>query len=176
MKLFKFAIISLFLMASLSGCTTRYKPVSPREAEVFSRSTFNIYPDDVRKNLAAHRDATMAWAGILKSIEFGDDAENPYSKFVVEHHYFDWLDDSSVQKAHFFLSPRGEGLFQATWPMKKEWDLNAMRQQVVPGSMFVVYGKPKAVKDNIIDLGQAEYARMISKEFYTTEKLDYGRR
>ena len=170
------ALCMMVLGVLLCACTSRYKPVSAWEEKVFSQADFSVYPEDVRREPTAYAGKLVAWPGVLKTIDFADHPTSPTATFVVEHHYFDWITDRGAQRAIYFLSPRGEGLFRATWPMKKEWDLAEMRKLILPGQMMIVYGHPKGLQDEMIDLGQAAYARAIPKDAFTTEILDYGRR
>lgn len=151
-----------------------YKPASPWEQREMVRSTRSVYPDDVRANLAARR-VPVAWAGILRQVEFIGEPARPMLRLTVEHHYFDWIEDRGAQRELYFLSPRGEGTFRCVWPLRREWDMAEMRRITVPGLMAVIYGTPERLDGAVIDLGQASYARLFPPGSYSMGRLDYGR-
>ncbi len=144
-----------------------YEPVSEWERREMGRSSRNTYPDDVRANLAGNR-RPVAWADVLRAVEFFGEPRRPMLRLTIEHRYFDWIDDRSVQRERFFLSRRGEGTFQCVWPLRPEWDVVEMRRITVPGLMAVVYGTPERVDGATIDLGQAAYVRLIPPGLHGT--------
>lgn len=102
----------------LSGCTNRYTPVSEWERSVYDKSSKTVFPRDVIANPQAHHQTLVAWPGVLRSAYYETRVDGQtVVNLVVEHHYFDWLEDRSVQKEIYFLSPRGEGTFKAVWPI-----------------------------------------------------------
>lgn len=175
MKQWPRAVAPLLLLAALAGCTNQYKPVSDWERRVSSESRRDVYPNDVRKDPAAYGNVVVAWAGTLRDAEIIDDPEHPYVILLVEHHYYDWLEDHSTQRQVYFLSPRGEGLFRCTWGFKKDWDREAMRKLITNGDMMVVYGTPQPTSGETIELGRARYVREIPQRLVATDVLDYGR-
>jgi hypothetical protein len=127
----------------------------------------------VRRNPGAYARALVAWPGTLEEVAFDTSAAVPYLRMKIRHHYFSWAVDGTTRK--YWLSPRGEGLFVAAWPLKPEWDLSEMRKLILGGDMVIVYGYPRAVANDVIDLGQAEYVRHIPKNWFRTDVIDYGR-
>ena len=89
------------------------------------RERRDVYPDDVRRDLAAHR-VEVAWAGLSREAVFRGAPAHDVT-VTMEHHYFDWIDDHSARPEHFFLSPRGEGLVRCRWPLDPSWDLERCR-------------------------------------------------
>jgi hypothetical protein len=102
-----------FLLVLLGGCTlphTRtYQPVSPWEKQVFTRANRNVFPDDIRNDLFRSHDALVAWPGVVLASEFVDHEDGIEIQFLLEHHYYHWIEDFSIQRERVFLSPRGEG-------------------------------------------------------------------
>ena len=170
--LFSFAAAISFLIL-LSGCSNEYKPSSPWEQRVYSQSRRDLFPDQVRSDPAAYGNTLVAWTGILVSSEIHR-GDQPCVDLLVEHRFFDWIEDHGTQRQLFYLSPRGQGLFRASWPLKKEWDLDAMAKLIRPGDMMVVYGKPQSNAGGVVDLGQAEYVREIPKQYFADDVLDYA--
>jgi len=158
----------------LSGCTLRYKASSPWEDSVLRKSVFNVYPLDVVREPTKFNGTLVAWAGIIETATFHESSGTPMVEFRIQHHFFDWAMDGTTRK--YWLSPKGEGVICATWPLKPEWSIVQLRQLIQPGDMVVVYGYPKSIReDGAIDFGQAEYVRHIPKDWFRTDVLEYGR-
>jgi hypothetical protein len=166
------------LLCLLSGCfphTRAYQPVSSWEKQVFDRADRNIFPDDVNKSLADYENAVVAWPGIILENKFVEHSDQIEIQFVLEHHYYDWLEDFSVQREKIFLSPRGEGLFRTSWFIKKESNIEEMKKFSSAGNLIIVYGTPTQVDDDKSILLKCIYMRGIDKQWYRTDMLDYGR-
>jgi hypothetical protein len=167
-------IICIALVFFLTGCTLYYTPVSEWEEEAMSKASFDIFPNDVKKDIDAHKLSKIAWAGVVKSYEV-DESTSPYQVvYVLEHHYFSWAIDGTTKK--FWLSPRGEGTFLARWPFQEGWTEEVVRENVKVGDLMVTYGIPQSIMENgYIDLGDAYYMRLFPRQAYRTDVIDYGR-
>jgi hypothetical protein len=167
-------ITVLTLIFLISGCTVYYKPVSPWEEAAMNEASFDIFPNDVKNNIDAHKQSKIAWAGIVKSYEI-DKSTSPYQViYMLEHHYFSWAIDGTTRK--FWLSPRGEGVFIARWPFQEGWIEDTVRENIKINDLMVTYGIPKSItKENHIDLGEAYYMRLFPSQSYRTDVIDYGR-
>ncbi|HET6248887.1 MAG TPA: hypothetical protein VFE47_14415 [Tepidisphaeraceae bacterium] len=164
-----------FIAIALTGCTNDYRPASSWERSVYQTARKDAFPNQVRDQPGNYSNTLVAWVGLLVSGNIhNEDPDHPYVSLVVEHHYYDWLEDHSTQRQRYFLSPRGEGQFRCIWPLKKEWNLDEMRRLIVPGDMMVVYGTPHD-GGVTIDLGEARYVREIPASLVATDILDYGR-
>ncbi|MDC4204579.1 MAG: hypothetical protein MPW14_07480 [Candidatus Manganitrophus sp.] len=168
-------LISLLFL--LAGCphTNYYQPVSSWEKQASDRANRNVFPDDVRNDLAGNSSTVVAWPGVVLNSEFIEHPDNIEVQFVLEHHYYDWLEDHSVQKEKIFLSPRGEGQFKTSWFVKKESNTDEMRKAASPGNLVIVYGTPERVNDDRSISLKSVYIRGIDKQWYRTDVLDYGR-
>ncbi len=171
------ALVSLFV----SGCdfpvfpgSRDYRPISAWEQAEFEKAKRDVYPDDVRKDVTKYQSVVVAWPGIILQSEVHEREDNIEIVFLLEHHYYDWIEDFSIQRARIFLSPRGEGLFQTSWYLRKEANLSDARKAAAPGNLAIVYGIPERTEDSIMIL-KSSYVRGIDKEWYTTDVLDYGR-
>ena len=163
-----YPLIGLFL---LTGCppgpySKAYQGSSETERKLLTEARRDVYPDDVRKEPETFRKATLAWPGVVVSVE--PDPNDPlFSTVVVEHHYWDWIEDHSIQKAKAFLSPRGEGKFVC----------HAERQTLpnveLKNTMTVAYVRPVGVKDQV--LHAACIMRFFPRDWYATDVMDYGR-
>ncbi|WP_437586393.1 hypothetical protein [Sorangium sp. So ce1000] len=161
-------------LPSLAPGSRTYHPVSEQEAAVFARATRDIHPDDVRGNPGRYDKTLVAWAGVLRSYKVSKENDATVLRFDIEHRYFDWIEDSGLQRARYFLSPRGEGAIRAAWSMPLE-AFESISEKVHDGDMFVVYGYPADVRGEIVGLFPTEYVRLIQADLYTDRQLDYGR-
>jgi hypothetical protein len=151
-----------------------YQPTGDPEARVFERAARDVYPDDVRAEPQRYVKILVAWPGILRSHELKKDDDTATLKLTLEHRYFDWIEDFSPRRERYFLSPRGEGTFRATWSMSRA-ALDAMPQTLHKGDMLLVYGYPAEVRDRTVSVNPTEYARVIAGSLYTDKALNYGR-
>jgi hypothetical protein len=177
MRISQLAVL-VSLLCLLSGCfphTRAYHPVSSWEKREFDRANRNVFPDDVRAAPSDHQNTIVVWPGIILDNKFIEHADQIEIQFMLEHHYYDWLEDFSVQREKIFLSPRGEGLFRTSWFIKKESNLEEMKKFAGPGNLIIVYGTPTQVNDDKSILLKCTYMRGIDKQWYRTDMLDYGR-
>ena len=173
--------LSLALLMLLPGClpfphTRTYRPVSSLEKQALERANRNVFPDDVRRALPDHSSTVLAWPGVIVSSEFVEHADKLEITFLLEHHYYSWLEDFSIQRERIFLSPRGEGPFRTSWFVRKEdGDTAAVRSAARPGNLLIVYGSPDQITDDGVISVSAAYIRPIDAQWYRTDVMDYGR-
>ena len=163
------------VLMSQVGCgpsSRTYSPVSEWEERAFSRADREIYPDDVRQDFAAHDSSRIAWPGIVLEADREYNDSTMIIHFTVEHHYYDWIEDFSIQKERIFLSPRGEGNFRTDWYLNPEADTSIVSESI--GNMIIVYGIPTGLVDSVIDV-RAYYVRVIDKPWFATDIFEYGR-
>lgn len=151
-----------------------YQPASPLEAEHLRKADFRVFPDDVRTALEKNKDKMVGWAGIVTDSQIEKNDKEYLIIFTLEHHYFDWIEDDSIQRAKFFLSPRGEGVFKTYWSMPLSFDYEQLKGLVAPGTLLITFGYPVKVEDRIIYL-RPDYVRPYARVLYNTDALDYGR-
>jgi hypothetical protein len=159
----------LFLLL-LTGCpvayTAKYQGSSDTERKLLADARRDIYPDDVRKDPETFRNVTLAWPGIVTSAR-PDPNDTQMSEVVIEHHYWDWVEDHSIQKAKAFLSPRGEG----------EFVCHAERRTVpsveLTTAMAIAYVRPVGIEDQT--LHATCIVRFFPRDWYATDVMDYGR-
>lgn len=154
--------------------TRDYQPISDWEQTEFDRAERDVYPDDVRENPEDYESTVVAWPGTILESTIEEREDNIEAIFLLEHHYYDWLEDFSIQREKVFLSPRGEGLFTTSCLLKKDADLAEIRDASAPENMAIVYGTPDRIEDDVVVV-KSTYIRAIDRQWYTTEILDYGR-
>jgi hypothetical protein len=155
--------------------TTMYRPISGIESLSFQKSDRNIYPNDVRINLNAIKEKMIAWPGIIKQGNFIYADSIIQINLIVQHHYYDWLEDCSTQKEKIFLSPRGEGIIVTRWALKNDFDSVAISRVIAPGNMVIIYGFPTEIVADSIIVIKSTYLRAIDKKWFRTDIMDYGR-
>jgi len=167
------AFVALVFVGCIIGPSIRlYKPITDWEKEAFLKAEREIYPNDVRDDFPKYDSARVAWPGIILGAETSDIDTSIIIQFKIEHHYYDWIEDFSIQQEKIFLSPRGEGLFETKWHLKPGSDITKVNESI--GDMIIVYGIPKDIKDSTIVL-DAYYVRVIEKQWFSTQFFNYGR-
>jgi len=163
-----------------SGCpgvapgSRAYRPLPQWESKYAANARRDVFPKDVRQNPNGYTNTLVVWTGVITNIAFFRDGTSRVARITAEHHYFDWVEDISIQKERFFLSPRGEGLFAAAWRAESPEDRQFIGQFAV-GDMLVAYGYPSLVRSNVVGLYPTENLRTIKPQWYRTDILDYGR-
>ena len=129
----------------------------------------------IRNDILRYREVPIVWPGLIKDSKIVQHDENIEIIFLLEHHYYDWIEDFGAQREKMFLSPRGEGLFAASWFMNKDVNLPEIKKATAIGNLAIVYGMPERVEDNVIFI-KSSYVRSIDAQRYGMDIFDYGRR
>ena len=183
MHIHRTILLALFLggvSALMIGCpgsapgSRAYRPLPQWEAKFFAQARRDVFPNDVRQHLDGFTNTLVAWTGVITNIEFFNDGTSRVARFTAEHHYFDWIEDKSIQRERFFLSPRGEGAFAAAWRAETPDEKKFVGQFTV-GDLLVAYGYPSMIRSNVVGLYPAQNLRAIKPQWYRTDILDYGR-
>lgn len=162
------SLLTVLSIALVTGCastgTKPYQPTSPTEKEAFSIADKTISMEDVRANFNAYkRDSEIAWAGIIKKVQFAEKERSVQVGFVIEHHDFDWTKHSSGPE--FQLSKESSGTFLAGWVVQKPTRISYLKQLAKPGDMIIVYGKPHRIKGSTIHIIASAIHPIPAKEF-----------
>jgi hypothetical protein len=167
-------LASLSLAFVLIGCpapgSKLFTPEGPLEKQLFPRAKRNVFPDDVRADPAAHRTSVLLWTGIIKAVEPTEVDGRRGLRVLIEHHYWDFIEDYSFQRAIAFLSPRGEGPFEVLF------EFHIPAEKILLDDMAIVYGTPRGfAEDGRRILLDGAVLRTIRRERYATDIWDYGR-
>ncbi len=166
-------------LAACAGYSSRpYEPGSPAGQEAYKKARKDIYPRQVRQNPTRYGDDTMAWAGIVKDVALFQSDYGPAVRVLIEHRYFDWIEDHGAQPEAYFLSPRGEGEFMIIVKPEKQFGEKEIAQLIPVGTMAVAVGKihVKAAQDKTRPLALlTQYFQFIDRKRYRTDVFDYGR-
>lgn len=177
-----YLLLTVLAAASLVSCTSNvpYRPVTKSEKIEFRNDRLDVYPDDVRQDIARYSKLRVAWAGIIVSNDATehDDSSRIQMDTVFEHRYFDWEQDDSGSGVRLLISPRGEGFFRMRWHVKEE-DMDATYKDAMkyarPGKLAIVYGSPESVTDDGTIIMRYHYIRILGPAHFTANELDYGR-
>jgi hypothetical protein len=151
-----------------------YRPLPQWEAKFYSQARRDVFPNDVRQKPDGFTNTLVVWTGVITNIEYFADVSRRVVRFTAVHHYFDWIEDISIQRERFFLSPRGEGAFAVQW-IAQTPDHQKFVDQSAVGDMLIAYGYPTVVRSNYIGLNPTQNLRAIKPQWYRTDILDYGR-
>ncbi len=156
--------VACFGILLLAGCATYeeggYRPRSAREKKAFARISRSVTPNDVREDFHALRNSEVAWAGIIKEIQFKEVERAIQVAFFVEHRHFDWTDKP------YRLSAEGEGEFVAGQSVDKPVSISRLEKLARPGDMLVAYGTPFRIRDGVIQL-RTSSVRPIPKRAFS---------
>jgi hypothetical protein len=166
----------------LVSCETNapYEPVNKPEQIEFKKARLEVYPDDVRKDLAHYTNTPVAWVGVIRSTSAQEDdfGGQITAESVFEQHYFDWAQDTDAEGVNLLVSPRGEGLFRCQWQMRKTVN-NASAYDgekfARTGKLAIVYGVPESVEDDGTIVLKYSYLRVLGRSHFSTNEVDYGR-
>jgi hypothetical protein len=165
-------VLIVSLTSILLGCphSNLYRPIDANEKKIFSESQEKVFPSDVRQSYDQYRKQVMRWSGVLLSRKQPGRTSGLY--LLIEHHYWDWIENHSSQRAIAFLSPRGEGTFECVFPVEPVIPDSVMVQ---PGDMVIVYGIPSQAPDAGLPVLDCSFVRWYRQGFYATDVFDYGR-
>jgi hypothetical protein len=170
------------LAAGLTSCAVDapYHPVTKPEKTEYRTDRPDIYPEDVRKDLAYYSKVRVAWAGIILTNSATEEDDNGKIRMdtVFVHHYFDWTQDNHLCGPNLLISPRGEGNFRMRWHVSRNDDdadeAEALRY-AAPGKLALVYGSPESIDPDGTIVLRYHYIRILDPEHFTANELNYGR-
>ncbi len=151
----------------LTGCATMedgvYRPKSSKEKAAFSKAVKDVSPADVRQNFRALESTEMAWAGVIKDIQFKETERTIQVAFQIDHRSFDWTDHGGDKP--YRLSSTGDGVFVAGWIVRKPTTIGKLKTEAKAGYMMLVYGKPYQMKEGVIQVSTSAL-RLIKTNDY----------
>jgi hypothetical protein len=175
-----FALLLAGVSILTTGCpgiapgSRAYRPLPQWEARFSAQADRRVFPNDVRQHPDSFTNTLVAWTGIITDIEYLTNPAPRMVRFTAAHHYFDWIEDISIQRERFFMSPRGEGSFAVRWIAESPDDQKFVDQFAV-GDMLVAYGYPTVIRTNYVGLNPTMNLRAFKPQWFRTDILDYGR-
>jgi hypothetical protein len=169
--------LELLLVAALVGCGTRAGdyPFQPRDAgeeRAFAAARKDIFPTDVRADLANYRETLLLWSGVVVASAVREQAGQKVLLALFEHHYWDWMMHLGPHGHMAYVSPRGKGMFQCVSPAE---NLRLGEEALPLSNLAAVYGVPTAVNEQGVVILRCVLIRTGEHDAYTTKQWDYGR-
>jgi hypothetical protein len=163
-----------WLMAAfLVGCSSSrpYKPL-PWEAKLIQVHKAQPFPNEVSPSVDTGK---FHWLGIIDTfyVEGKDSQSVLYIK--AEHHYWDYIEDFSIQREKMFVSPLGAGSFWYRKEVKNEpVDTTKARLSILAHkrNIGMFYGALSGEKGGLPILNGAG-VRFIHRQFYSTRIWSY---
>ena len=168
-------LVVLSAVLALFGClpfphSKVFAPEGPLEKKLFPLVKREVFPNDVRADPSAYRTSVVLWSGIIRDVEPENFGGTRGLRVLVDHHYWDFIEDYSIQRAIAFLSPRGEGPFEVAF----RFDIPV--EMVRVEDMAIVYGTPTGIgSDGRRVVLDGAVLRTIPRDRYATDIWDYGR-
>lgn len=159
-------------MGILLACVQRYQPQSHWEEWAYQQSRNDLHPEDFRQSFRKFKGERVRWTGIIRESEFYENPENYEVILLMEHRYFDWKVEKISSPDLMYPSKSGEGLFQTSWLLKKNADLEYFMERFGRGNLAIVYAMPDTVIDNVV-LVESDYIRIIDPSNFQAEQLNY---
>ena len=169
---FRYLAPLFFLLGILLACVQRYQPHSLWEERAYQQSRDDLYPEDFRQSFRQFKGVKVRWTGIIQESEFYENPENYEVVLLIEHRYFDWKVEKISSPDMMYPSRSGEGLFQTSWLLKKDADLEYFMERFGRGNLAIVYATPDTVIKNVV-LVESDYIRIIDPSNFQAEQLDY---
>lgn len=167
----------LLVLPILAGCasteTKEYKPYKNREKKAYARADRSVGFSDVRTNFQAHVETEVAWAGIIRDIQFKETERTIQVAFEVEYRDFDWME--SRAGTPYSLSAESAGSFKAGWTVEKPARISYLRTLAKPGYMIVIYGKPWRRVHDTIQLAATAVRPIKESKFEFLPSIDDGK-
>jgi hypothetical protein len=169
-------LLPLLALAAIAlGCpkdpgSRRFEPEPADGKALAKQARHDVWPDQVRADPARYASTLVAWAGVVAERRILK--EDRTLVIVIDHHYWDFVEDLGPQRERMFLSPRGEGRFAIT-----EWvNEQTMNPGFLPvGAMAVVYGKPVEVTEDKLVVLDNKWSVTVQEGNFGTDIWDYGR-
>ena len=175
-------VLAVFAAGLFVSCESDapYEPASKPEQIQFKRVRLDVYPEDVRKDLAHYTNTPVAWVGVIRGTKAEEDdfGGKISADSSFDHHYFDWEHDTDAAGVNLLVSPRGEGTFSCHWQLqKKDNEASAYDAEKFAhaGNLAIVYGVPESVKDDGTVVLRYCYLRVLGPGHFNTNELNYGR-
>ena len=181
-------LLSIILLLTLSSClqnnnpniglasSARYKPINPGEDEALKKADKSILPQDVKNAKQSFDNISVVWTGIVEKMEIYKTKDETIVDIYLQHRYYDFIEDFSIQQEKMFVSPFGEGKFILRKQMNPQIPIEELKAEL-PKAVFkecflITYGKiGKPEKD--IPILEYENMRIVFPENYATNIFSY---
>lgn len=181
-------LVSMFLLFILSGClqnsnstiwfpsSAPYKPIVPGEDEALKNADKSILPFDVKRDSQSYGNKLVVWTGIVEKMDIYTKDNETIVDTYLQHRYYDFIEDFSIQQEKMFVSPFGEGEFILREKFDKKIPIEELKSEL-PKDVFkecflIIYGKVGKIEKGI-PLLEYENFRIVFPENYATNIFSY---
>jgi len=172
--LFGFLSLMILYACPMAPGSRYYKPVDI-EATYFNQSKRCILPDDVKNaENKVDKKTLLNWTGVIKNVTTSEENDSINLKILIEHKYWDFIEDFSIQNEKIFLSENGEGKFYliSKYPISSKQKLDSLSNNYKIDDFIICYGFLKNNNLNIPEIN-AQFSRTIPYKFYSTKIMKY---
>jgi hypothetical protein len=162
---------------TLGLMSSHYKPLDPEEEECLIKADKSILPDEVRNDFKSTKNKSVIWTGIVDTVIYSKPNDTVLLVDVyLQHRYYDFIEDFSIQQEKMFVSPFGEGLyvFRKAIMGKQPFDKikTDLQKSIFKECLIFSYGIVESLHDSIPYLS-AENIRIVFPENYATNIFSY---
>lgn len=130
----------------------------------------NAFPPELIRHPALYADTLLHLLGIIDSIYLSEEPGTVVAR--LEHKYWDYLEDYSIQDEVMFVSPVGGGAFTIMLAELRPTLIDSISAFPAAKKLFLVYGRLKEIKNNLPVLA-ADHVKVIDHHFYSTNIFSY---
>jgi hypothetical protein len=146
-----------------------YKP-DDWEKPFYEAALKTAFPSDLIKAPGKYQDQLIHLVGIVDSVYI--DSSTQQVNILLENHYWDYIEDYSIQDEVMFVSPKGDGKFIVTLDSSYRSGIERLKKFSAERKLFLVYGNFKEIK-NGLPLINAVQLKYIDYEQYSTAIFTY---
>jgi hypothetical protein len=182
-------LMLIFFLITLSSClqnsnstigvasSASYKPINPGEDEALKKADKSILPQDIKNSTQTYDNISVVWTGIVEKMNiYKTKNDETVVDIYLQHRYYDFIEDFSIQQEKMFVSPFGEGEFILRKKIDKKIPIEELKREL-PNAVFkecflITYGRIGKT-DNEIPLLEYENMRIVFPENYATNIFSY---
>jgi hypothetical protein len=157
--------------------SAHYKPINRGEDECLKKADKSILPYDVRNDFKSTENKSVIWTGIVDTVIYSKPVDTVMLVDVyLQHRYYDFIEDFSVQQEKMFVSPFGEGkyVFRKAIVGNQPFEeiKRGLEKSIFKECLIFSYGVVAFLRDSTPCLN-AENIRIVFPENYATNIFSY---
>ncbi|HEX8298014.1 MAG TPA: hypothetical protein VF594_02545 [Rubricoccaceae bacterium] len=165
---------------TLSGCSGVFpgsRPYQPLdwEAAALAGSLKTAMPSDVVTDPAQYQGRLIHWVGVVDTFSVEAVGDSVFTRIEFEQHYYDYIEDFSIQDETMFVSPLGGGRFVYA-DARAGASVDSLRQSLsmgaASGNLGFVYGTLQAVRSGLPILTNGRI-RFVPDRLFSTAIFRY---
>ena len=132
-------------------------------------------PSDVLANSERYEGELIHWVGIVDTFSVWTNGDSVFTEIRFEQHYYDYIEDFSIQTETMFVSPLGGGDFLYGHELAGV-PADSVRQMLSvtakPGDLGFAYGTFREIRNGLPYL-DAVRVRFIPEKYFSTAIFKY---